>query len=761
MPKRETFDDTLDNLSNDIEVLLKAPVGSRRVKITDLTPREGQQTKLATRVATEDLIPLCEALDKCGFYAVEMWGGATFDTCIRYLKEDPWERLRTIKAIMPNTKLQMLLRGQHILAYSPNSDKAVHRFVERAVANGMNVFRIFEATNDFRNLQVAVDAVRECGPEAESHIEVNYTISPVHTYERWMDYAEQLIEMGADWLSFKDATGILMPMDSYRLIKGIKERAGDKLPVLLHCHDMGGTSIANHFMAVLAGVDMIDSAMSPLAFGSSHPATESMVAMLRNTPFDSGIDLKSLEEPARIASEIRDKYEKYATKYSDVSGEVLIHKIPGGMIANMVANLEEAGKPELMDEALKEVPSVEADLGYPPLLTPLSQIVGVQATLNVITGERYKIVTSETRDYVEGKYGIPPGPINKELIQKIMGDEEPDYSIRAGDLADQEDWDKAVETLGPLAKSDEDILMGVMFPMQTKELLELKESGELAAAHAAAIPSGPQEPAEASAEAPAKPAEAPAEAPAQAPAAGPPAPPPPTGAVLPTVLPAPVEFDAVLDGKTFHVQVAGVGEPPVPGAPVRYFVKIDDRLEEVEVRPQPDIAPVEFDEVFQGDKFHVQVAGVGEPSKQGAPRSYFIRVDGKLEEIEVHPQVEIPPSALLASSARAAPAAAPAPATEGSNPPSPAVAEAPAAEAPAKAIPKATQPGDAVSPMAGRVVRVLVKAGDTVKAGQTVVVVEAMKLESEVQSPIEGVVEEIFVEPGDSVTSEDALVRVA
>jgi pyruvate/oxaloacetate carboxyltransferase/biotin carboxyl carrier protein len=742
MPKRDNFDEILNKLSEDIEALMKAPVGSRSV--------------------TEDLIPLCEKLDKCGFYAVEMWGGATFDTCIRYLKEDPWERLRTIKAIMPNTRLQMLLRGQHILAYSPNSDKAVHKFVERAVANGMNVFRIFEATNDFRNLQVAVDAVNECGPEAEAHIEVNYTISPVHTFERWMDYAEQLIEMGADWLSFKDATGILMPMDSYRLIKGIKERAGDKLPVLLHCHDMGGTSIANHFMACLAGVDMIDSALSPLAFGSSHPATESMVAMLRNTPFDSGIDLKTLEEPAEIARKIREKYQKYATKYSEVSGDVLIHKIPGGMIANMVANLEEAGKPELMDQALKEVPSVEADLGYPPLLTPLSQIVGVQATLNVITGERYKIVTGETRDYVEGKYGIPPGPINKELMQKIMGDEEPDYSLRAGDLADKEDWDKSVETRGPLAKSEEDILMGIMFPMQTKELLELRDSGELAAAHAAAIPSEAEEPAKAAAEAPAKPAGAPAAAPAEAPAASPAAPPPATGAVLPTVLPAPVEFDAVLDGATFHVQVAGVAGSPSAGAPVKYFVKIDDRLEQVEVRPQAGIAPVEFDEVFQGNKFHVQVAGVGEPSTQGGPRSYFIRVDGKLEEIEILPQVEIPPAALVASSAKAAPAApvAAAPAAEAPGPAAPAAAEAPAAAAPPTGIPKATQPGDAVPPMAGRVVRVLVKKGDAVKAGQTVVVVEAMKLESEVQSPIDGTVEEIFVGPGDSVTAEDALVRV-
>ncbi len=748
MPKRDTFDETLDKLSKDMATILKAPVGSRRVKITDLTPREGQQTKLATRVATEDLIPLCETLDKCGLYAVEMWGGATFDTCIRYLKEDPWERLRTIKAIMPNTRLQMLLRGQHILAYSPSSDKAVYRFVERAVANGMNVFRIFEATNDFRNLQVAVDAVKACGPEAEAHIEVNYTISPVHTYERWMDYAEQLIEMGADWLSLKDATGILMPMDAYRLIKGIKERAGDKLPVLLHCHDMGGTSIANHFMAVLAGVDMFDTALSPLAFGSSHPATESMVAMLRNTPFDSGIDLKSLEEPAKIARQVKEKYQKYATKYSEVSGEVLIHKIPGGMIANMVANLEEAGKPELMDQALKEIPSVEADLGYPPLLTPLSQIVGVQATLNVISGERYKIITSETRDYVEGKYGIPPGPINKDLMQKIMGDKEPDYSFRAGDLADPEDWDKAVETLGPLAKNDEDILMGVMFPMQAKELLELRENGGLAEAHAAAIPSGTEE--AAAAPAPAKPA-------AAAPPAAPSAPPPATSAVLPTVLPAPVEFDAVLDGTTSHVQIAGVGGPSVPGAPVRYFIKIDDRLEEVEVRPQAGVAPVEFDEVFQGNKFHVQIAGVGEPAKQGGPRSYFIRVDGKLEEVEIHPQVEIPPSAPAAPAAAPAPAAAaPAPAAAASSAPAQAAAEVPVA-----GIPKATQPGDAVSPMAGRVVRVLVKKGDSVTAGQTVVVVEAMKLESEVQSPIDGTVEEIFVEPGDSVTSEDALVRVA
>ncbi|MBI3057768.1 MAG: pyruvate carboxylase subunit B [Deltaproteobacteria bacterium] len=467
----------LDQLAEDIKTLLKEPVGSRRVKITDLTPRDGQQCKLATRVTTDDLLPMCASLDRCGFYAVEVWGGATFDVCMRYLKEDPWERLRRIKAVMPNTKLQMLLRGQHILAYRPYTDKIVYKFVEKAIANGMNVFRIFEATNDFRNIEVATKAVKELGGEA--HVEVNYTVSPVHTLEKWMEYAEQLIEIGADWLSLKDATGILTPFNSYMIIKGIKDRAKGKLPVLLHCHDMGGTSSMSHLMAILAGVDMIDTVMSPLSFGSAHPATETMVASLKNTPFDTGIDLKLLEEPAQITRQIREKYEKYETGYTGVSGEVFIHKIPGGMISNMVAQLKEAGRMDLMGAVLKETPSVERDMAHPPLLTPTSQIVGVQAVLNVLAGERYKIVTKETTDYVKGKYGRPPGPVSKELIKKIMKDKEPDYSLRSGELADAGDWDKAVSELGSLAKSEEDVLLGVLFPMQAKEFLTLREKGEI------------------------------------------------------------------------------------------------------------------------------------------------------------------------------------------------------------------------------------------------------------------------------------------
>jgi len=251
--------------------------------ITDLTPRDGQQCKLATRVRTDDLLPLCEKLDKVGFYAVEVWGGATYDVCLRYLKEDPWERLRRIKEVMPNTKLQMLFRGQNIVGYRPKSDKLVYKFVERAIANGITVFRVFDALNDNRNIEVPVKAIKELGGEA--HAEISYTRSPVHTYQKWIEYALEIAEMGADWLSFKDATGIIMPLETYTIIKGIKEATGGKLPVLLHNHDMSGTAIVNHMMAILAGVDMVDTVLSPLAFGSSHPATESVGAYKVNTLF--------------------------------------------------------------------------------------------------------------------------------------------------------------------------------------------------------------------------------------------------------------------------------------------------------------------------------------------------------------------------------------------------------------------------------------------------------------------------------------------
>ncbi len=619
----------------------------KKILITDLTPRDGQQCKLATRVRTDDLLPLCEKLDKVGFYAVEVWGGATYDVCLRYLKEDPWERLRRIKEVMPNTKLQMLFRGQNIVGYRPKSDKLVYKFVERSIANGITVFRVFDALNDNRNIQTAVKAIRELGGEA--HAEISYTRSPVHTIEKWVEYALEIAEMGADWLSFKDATGIIMPLETYTIIKRIKEATGGRLPVLLHNHDMSGTAIVNHMMAILAGVDMVDTVLSPLAFGSSHPATESVVAMLEGTPFDTGLDLKKIEECAEITKQIRKKYKKYETEYAGVNAKVLIHKIPGGMISNMVAQLIEANAIDKMEQALEEVPNVERDLGYPPLLTPSSQIVGVQAVLNVISGERYKVITKEVRDYVEGKYGKPPGPISKELAEKILGPgKEPDFSIRAADLADPTDWDKAYEETSTLLgrePTDEEVLLYALFPMQAKDYFTAREKGELTA------------------------------------------------------------------------------EP------------IEELAEATEVKPGtvPGAAPVEFEVIYHGEKFKVKVEGVSAHAESGKPRKYYVRVDGKLEEVQLTPQLEAVPSGGIPQTL---------------------------AQGEEKGIPKASQPGDATAPMPGRVVRILVEEGQPVNEGQTVAIVEAMKMENEIHAPITGVVKKIFAKPGDNVTPDDALLRI-
>ncbi len=619
----------------------------KKIHISDLTPRDGQQCKLATRVRTDDLLPLCEKLDKCGFYAVEVWGGATYDVCLRYLKEDPWERLRKIKEVMPNTKLQMLFRGQNIVGYRPRSDKTVKKFVEKCIKNGITVFRVFDSLNDNRNIEVAVNAIKELGGEV--HAEISYTRSPVHTYEKWMEYAKELADMEPDWISFKDATGIMPPFECYMIIKGLKEATDGKIPVLLHNHDMSGMATINHMMAVLAGVDMLDTVLSPLAFGSSHPATETIVAALQDTPFDTALDLSRIADAAEEAKKIKKKYKKYETEYAGVNAKVLIHKIPGGMISNMVAQLMEANALDKMEEALEEVPRVEADLGYPPLLTPSSQIVGVQAVLNVITGERYKTITKEVRDYVEGKYGKPPGPISKDLAEKILGPgKEPDFSVRPGDLADQEEWNKAREEVFKIIgrePTDEEILLYILFPMQAKEFLSLREKGEL---H-----------------------------------------------------PEPIEE-----------------LPEVTEAPAGMLA---------------NAAPVEFDIVYHGEKFKVKIEGVSAQSEAGKPRKYYVRVDGRLEEIQLTPIKEAVPSGDNVS------------------------AIAPEEEV---GIPKATQPGDATTPMPGKVVKILIKENEPVEEGQTIAIVEAMKMENEIHAPIDGIVKKIFVKPGDQVNPDDALIRI-
>lgn len=622
----------------------------RPIKITDLTPRDGQQCKLATRVRTDDLLHLCEKMDKAGFYAVEVWGGATFDVCLRYLKEDPWERLKTIKSVMPNTKLQMLFRGQNIVGYKPKSDKVVKKFVEKCIEHGITVFRVFDSLNDNRNIEVAVKAIKEFGGEV--HAEISYTRSPVHTLEKWMSYADELIDLEPDWICFKDATGILMPEETYNIIRGLKYKVGDRIKIVLHNHDMSGTAIMNHMMAILAGVDMVDTVLSPLAFGSSHPATESVVAALQDTPYDTGLDLEILDELAEITREIKRKYRKYETEYAGVNAKVLIHKIPGGMISNMVAQLMEANALDKMEEALAEVPNVEKDLGYPPLLTPSSQIVGVQAVLNVISGERYKIITKETRDYVEGKYGRPPGPISKELAEKILGPgKEPDFSIRAGDLADSQEWDKAYNEAKSILNrepTDEEVLLFVLFPLQAKDFIIAREKGEL------------------------------------------------------TVLPA-------------------------------------DAVEPKEMKPDglENVAPVEFEITYHGDKFKVKIEGVSPEQDPSKPRKFYVNVNGKLEEVQLQPLAVT----LVGRSGTFAPAASTS-VTSSSGKPRP------------------EKPGDVAPPMPGKVSKILVNVGDQVKKGQVVAMVEAMKMENEIHSPIDGTVKEIFAQVGDNITPDEAILRI-
>ncbi len=618
----------------------------KKILITDLTARDGQQCKLATRVTTDDLLPLCEKMDKAGLYAFEAWGGATYDVCLRYLKEDPWERLRRIKAVMPNTKIQMLFRGQSIVGYRPRADKVVYKFVEKALKNGITVFWVFDSLNDNRNIEVACKVIKELG--GECHAEISYTKSPVHTYEKWMQYADELLEIAPDWISFKDATGIIMPLDTYNIIKGMKEKVGDKIKILFHNHDMSGTAIMNHMMAIYAGVDMLDTVLSPLAFGSSHPATESVVAALQGTPYDTGIDLKILEEAAALTGIIRKNYKKYETEYGGVNAKVLIHKIPGGMISNMTAQLKEANAIDKMEEVLKETPIVEKDLGYPPLLTPSSQIVGVQAVLNVISGERYKMITKEVRDYIEGKYGTPPGPVSKELVEKIMGPGgKPDYSKRPSESADINEWDKAVKELGTLAKSDEDILLYVLFPLQATEFLKARENGEL-------------------------------------------------------------ETPEVTPGTEDMIETrSGVIE---------------------------NTAPVEFDVTYHGDKFNVKIEGVTPNQEEGKPRKYYVRVGGKLEEIQLFPKVE----AVIGGKAGGSKTSA----------------------GGASKSKRGIETGDVTPPMPGKVAKILVKEGDKVTKGQTVAMVEAMKMENEIHAAAEGTVKAIYVKVGDNITPDDPLLNI-
>lgn len=395
--------------------------------------RDAHQSLIATRMTTEEMLPALELLDDVGYRSLECWGGATFDACLRFLDEDPWERLRTLKKHMPKTPLQMLFRGQNMLGYRHYADDVVEYFVQKSVANGIDVIRIFDALNDIRNLETSIRAAKR---EKGAHVQVamSYTTSPVHDIDYFVKYAKQIEEMGADSICIKDMAGLLVPYVTYDLVKALKETV--KLPIQLHSHFTAGISDMVMLKGIEAGADVIDTALSPLAMGTSHPATESMVAALQGTPYDTGLDLLKLNEISKYFHTLRKKYLDSGLlnpKMLEVDTNALIYQVPGGMLSNLVSQLKQAGKEDQLQAVLEEVPRVRKDAGYPPLVTPSSQIVGTQAVFNVISGERYKMVTKEFKGLVRGEYGATPVPIDPAFVQKIIGDEEP-ITCRPADL---------------------------------------------------------------------------------------------------------------------------------------------------------------------------------------------------------------------------------------------------------------------------------------------------------------------------------------
>lgn len=436
----------------------------RKIHITETVLRDAHQSLLATRMRTEDMLPIAEKLDQVGFWSVEMWGGATFDTCLRYLKECPWERLRLIRKGMPKTRLQMLLRGQNIVGYHNYPDDVVFSFVERAAENGIDVFRIFDAMNDTRNMETAMKAVKRTGRLLEAAL--SYTVSPVHSVDYFLRLGERLAQMGTDVLCIKDMAGLLSPYVAYELIRRLKEKLS--IPIHLHSHCTSGMAPMTYVMAVEAGVDIVDTAISSLSQGTSQPPTEAIVVALKGTPYDTGLDLKLLGEVADYFSKVRSKYKDFESSVSNqVKADIVESQIPGGMLSNLVNQLRQQKADDKLEAVLSEVQAVRKDLGYPPLVTPTSQIVGSQATLNVMTGKRYGVVTMEVRNYLMGLYGEPPGPVNKELAEKVLGKKKP-ITVRPADLLEP-GLAKARTAAANIATSEEDVLSYALFPEVAKD----------------------------------------------------------------------------------------------------------------------------------------------------------------------------------------------------------------------------------------------------------------------------------------------------
>ena len=444
-----------------------------QVKITETVLRDSHQSLVATRMTTDEMLPILEKMDGIGYHSLEAWGGATFDSCMRFLNEDPWERLRKIRAVVKNTKLQMLFRGQNILGYRHYADDVVEYFVQKSIANGIDILRIFDALNDPRNLKTAISATKKEGGHVQAA--VSYTTGPVYTTEYYTKYARQLEEMGADSICIKDMAGLLKPYDAYELVKAMKETV--KVPIQLHTHYTAGVASMTLLKAIEAGVDIVDTAISPMAMGTSQPPTEPLVASLAGTKYDTGLDLAKLDEISKYFMPLREKYMESGLldpKVLKVDVNALLYQVPGGMLSNLVSQLKQAGKSDKFTEVLEEVPRVRADAGYPPLVTPSSQIVGTQAVFNVIMGERYKTVTKEFKGLVRGEYGKSPMPIKPDFQKKIIGDAEPITYRPADDLAPE--LEKLREEVKPWAVQDEDVLSYALFEQVATKFFEWRKN---------------------------------------------------------------------------------------------------------------------------------------------------------------------------------------------------------------------------------------------------------------------------------------------
>ncbi|MDP2834412.1 MAG: sodium-extruding oxaloacetate decarboxylase subunit alpha [Pseudomonadota bacterium] len=612
-----------------------------KVHISELVLRDGHQSLIATRMRTEDMLPICGKLDRVGFWSLEAWGGATFDACVRFLKEDPWERLKKLRRALPNTQINMLLRGQNLLGYRHYADDVVRAFVQKSADNGVDIFRVFDAMNDTRNMRVSIEAVKKSGKHAQGAI--SYTVSPVHNVAYFVEMAKTLAEMGVDSIAIKDMAGLLTPYAAFDLVKAVK--AATNLPINTHSHATAGLSTMVHMKAVEAGADIIDCCNSAFSEGASHATTESMVAALQGSQYDTGLDLQLLQEISAYFREVRKKYWQFEMDTHLVDTRILVSQVPGGMISNLSNQLKEQGALNRMDDVMLEIPRVREDLGYPPLVTPTSQIVGTQAVLNVLTGGRYKSVTNEVKNYLLGRYGAAPGKVNEEVKKMAVGNQEAITCRPADQISDE--LDKLRGEAEGLTKSDEDVLTYAMFPDLARAFLQERAAGTLTPE-----PLLPPDAREA--------------------------------ASCPAFF-APSEFNVTLHGETYHIRISGTGH-----------------------------------------------AGEG-------VRPFFVHVDGVSEEVRVETldEIEVTPGGGARTSAGKKNAG-------GAS----------------KGRPRPTHAGHVTTAMPGTIVDVLVKIGQKVNAGDGVLVIEAMKMENEIQSAVTGTVVGIHVAKGDTVTPDQVLVEI-